>query len=43
MGEGAKAGIAIHKSLRTYPKSLSELSDDLDTGVDRSSAASADD
>ena len=25
MGEGAKAGIAIHKSLRTYPKSLDEL------------------
>lgn len=26
MGEGAKAGIAIHKELRTYPKSLKELS-----------------
>ena len=28
MGEGAKAGIAIHKQLRTFPKSLSELSAD---------------
>ncbi|QZA88258.1 NAD(P)/FAD-dependent oxidoreductase [Salinarchaeum sp. IM2453] len=26
MGQGAKAGIAIHKDLRTYPKSLEELS-----------------
>jgi len=26
MGEGAKAGIAIHRALRTYPKSLAELS-----------------
>ena len=43
MGEGAKAGIAVHKSLRTYPRSLSELSDDVDTGADSSSAASADD
>ncbi|MES3516218.1 MAG: FAD-dependent oxidoreductase, partial [Natronomonas sp.] len=25
MGKGAKAGIAIHTSLRTYPKSLDEL------------------
>jgi len=25
MGKGAKAGIAIHKELRTYPKSLDEL------------------
>ncbi len=27
MGQGAKAGIAIHKSLRTFPKSLDELED----------------
>ncbi|MDY6765054.1 MAG: NAD(P)/FAD-dependent oxidoreductase [Halobacteria archaeon] len=25
MGQGAKAGIAIHKELRTYPKSMEEL------------------
>ena len=30
MGQGAKAGIAVHKGLRTFPKSL----DDLDDGVD---------
>jgi len=27
MGQGAKAGIAIHKGLRTFPKSLGELGD----------------
>ncbi len=25
MGQGADAGIALHKSLRTFPKSLAEL------------------
>jgi len=25
MGKGAKAGLAIHKELRTFPKSLDEL------------------
>lgn len=41
MGEGAKAGIAVHKRLRTYPKSLDELSTERDTDVP--STASADD
>jgi thioredoxin reductase (NADPH) len=43
MGEGANAGIAVHKSLRTYPKSLSELSAEGDVDADTTSAASADD
>ena len=43
MGEGAKAGIAIHKSLRTYPKALSELSAEGDVDADTTSTASADD
>jgi len=25
MGKGAKAGLAIHKELRTFPKSLAEI------------------
>ena len=40
MGEGAKAGIAIHKQLRTFPRSLAELDPD---GTDRPSAAADDD
>ncbi len=28
MGQGAKAGIALHKSLREFPKSLAELQAD---------------
>lgn len=40
MGEGAKAGIAIHKELRTYPKSLEDLRDQANIGsIDRISAA----
>ncbi|NHN48543.1 NAD(P)/FAD-dependent oxidoreductase [Halostella sp. JP-L12] len=30
MGQGAKAGIAIHKDLRTFPKSLDELDEAVD-------------
>jgi len=45
MGQGAKAGIAIHKQLRTYPRSLAELSadDDSDVDADTTSTVSADD
>jgi thioredoxin reductase (NADPH) len=43
MGEGAEAGIAIHKQLRTYPKSLAELSAEGDADADTTSTASADD
>jgi thioredoxin reductase (NADPH) len=28
MGQGAKAGLAVHKGLRTFPKSLDELEDE---------------
>ncbi|NEU58624.1 NAD(P)/FAD-dependent oxidoreductase [Halorussus sp. MSC15.2] len=31
MGQGARAGLAIHKDLRTYPKSLSELEGEIDS------------
>ena len=30
MGQGAKAGIAVHKGLRTFPKPLDELDDGVD-------------
>jgi len=30
MGQGAKAGLAIHKDLRTYPKPLSEIEGEVD-------------
>lgn len=40
MGEGAMTGIAIHKDLRTYPKSLAELS--AEAGGDLEAAQSDD-
>lgn len=43
MGNGAKAGIAINKQLRTFPKSLDELaSDDFDELTDVASATTDD-
>jgi thioredoxin reductase (NADPH) len=41
MGDGAKAGIAIHKELRTYPKPLAEISPEAD--ADAPSQAAGDD
>jgi thioredoxin reductase (NADPH) len=43
MGEGAEAGISVHKSLRTYPKPLDELSADTEPETEQASTASADD
>jgi len=43
MGKGAKAGIAIHMDLRTYPKSLDELEANGDTTAAADSAATDDD
>ncbi|UPM43843.1 NAD(P)/FAD-dependent oxidoreductase [Halocatena salina] len=42
MGEGAKAGIAIHYDLRTFPKSLEEIEDEGTVGTEEVPAVSDD-
>jgi thioredoxin reductase (NADPH) len=41
MGEGANAGIAIHKDLRTFPRSLADIEADGPVGTDEVPAISA--
>jgi len=41
MGKGAKAGLAIHKELRTFPKSLAEIEAEGNVGAEEVPSVSA--